>query len=562
MNYMKEIIMKNKIVAAIYLTAGIWISFLTNYKIKYFQKVIDDFTGDTLTNKSILIYGAILVIFYLGNYLDEYPGKKLEHGIYLDFKLLSLKKVSKIDYLDYQSLGTGKLTQNIENGANAGKSILFDFWLRLLRQLAPTICFSIFFIWRINKTVTYVILIGYVIVFIITNLLLKVLYQIKEKILNNEEKLNHYLIRGFMEMVVFRLERRFSSEIYKAAKARDEIVNSKVKMNLIHEAFFTIFALLVALLNVGVLLYAWHNKTLTVGSAIALISLIENAYTPIAIFNVLFVQYKLDKETYKRFEAFLKLKDDPQLEQGKIMRKLSGEVRVEKLSFSYGNKNIFRNLNLEIRPGEKVAFVGASGSGKTTLIKIIIGLLKYKMGNVKLDGEEISNLGLNHLYENLSYISQDTPVFDGSVKENIVFDQEIEDSIVKEALVKVQLYPTIKKMKAGINTMVGEKGITLSGGERQRLALARLWFQKNNLVILDEATSAMDNLTEEAVMNEVIHLLSGKTVLAIAHRLSSIKGFDRIVVFRDGEIVGQGTFLELMEHNTYFAELYKISALS
>ena len=562
MNYMKEIVMKNKIIAAIYLTAGIWISFLTNYKIKYFQKIIDDFTGDILTNKSILIYGAILVIFYLGNYLDEYPGKKLEHGIYLDFKLLSLKKVSKIDYLDYQSLGTGKLTQNIENGANAGKSILFDFWLRLLRQLAPTICFSIFFIWRINKTVTYVILIGYVIVFIITNLLLKVLYQIKEKILNNEEKLNHYLVRGFMEMVVFRLERRFLSEIYKASKARDEIVNSKVKMNLIHEAFFTIFALLVAMLNVGVLLYAWHSKTLTVGSAIALISLIENAYTPIAIFNVLFVQYKLNKETYKRFEAFLNLKDDPQLDRGMYLHNLSGEIQIENLGFEYGNKNIFRNLNLEIRPGEKVAFVGASGSGKTTLIKIIIGLLKYKRGNVKLDGEEISNLGLNHLYENLSYISQDTPVFDGSVKENIVFDQQTEDSLVKEALEKVQLYPTIKKMKAGINTMVGEKGITLSGGERQRLALARLWFQKNNLVILDEATSAMDNLTEEAVMNEVVHLLSGKTVLAIAHRLSSIKGFDRIVVFRDGEIAGQGTFLDLMENNTYFAELYKSSALS
>ncbi len=562
MNYMKEIVMKNKIIAAIYLTAGIWISFLTNYKIKYFQKIIDDFTGDILTNKSILIYGAILVIFYLGNYLDEYPGKKLEHGIYLDFKLLSLKKVSKIDYLDYQSLGTGKLTQNIENGANAGKRILFDFWLRLLRQLAPTICFSIFFIWRINKTVTYVILIGYVIVFIITNLLLKVLYQIKEKILNNEEKLNHYLVRGFMEMVVFRLERRFLSEIYKASKARDEIVNSKVKMNLIHEAFFTIFALLVAMLNVGVLLYAWHSKTLTVGSAIALISLIENAYTPIAIFNVLFVQYKLNKETYKRFEAFLNLKDDPQLDRGMYLHNLSGEIQIENLGFEYGNKNIFRNLNLEIRPGEKVAFVGASGSGKTTLIKIIIGLLKYKRGNVKLDGEEISNLGLNHLYENLSYISQDTPVFDGSVKENIVFDQQTEDSLVKEALEKVQLYPTIKKMKAGINTMVGEKGITLSGGERQRLALARLWFQKNNLVILDEATSAMDNLTEEAVMNEVVHLLSGKTVLAIAHRLSSIKGFDRIVVFRDGEIAGQGTFLDLMENNTYFAELYKSSALS
>ncbi len=559
MRYIKEILLKNKMLVVIYIATGILIAFLTNYKVNYLQKVINGLTDSTLTLDNIIVYGVILISYYVVNYIDEYPGKKLENGIFLDFKLLSLKKISKIDYLEYQSLGTGRLTQRIENGSEAGKSILYNFWLCLLRQLIPTICFSVLFIWKINNNITYAILIGYIVIFIVTNLLLKALYQLKEKILCNEEKMNHFLVRGFMEMVVFRLENRFSSEIKKASRAQREIVNSKVKMNMIHEAFFSIFALLVALLDVGVLLYAWNNKNLSVGGAVALISLIDNAYTPIAIFNVLFVQYKLDKAAFKNFEEFLEMKDDLQLDRGKLMVNCNGNIEIKDLSFSYKNRRIFENFNLIISPGEKVAFVGSSGSGKTTLVKLILGLLKYTNGSIKLNGQELSELCLNNLYENICYVSQDPPVFDGTVRENITFDKKTDDNALKEALKKVQLLQTITSMKDGLETMIGERGTILSGGEKQRLALARLWFHENNIVILDEATSAMDNLTEEIVMDEVIHLLKNKTVLAIAHRLNSIKGFDRIIVFHEGKIVEQGTFAELMESNSYFTDLYNAS---
>ena len=129
----------------------------------------------------------------------------------------------------YQKIGTGKLVQRIENGASAGRNVIYNFWLRVIRDLLPTIVFSIYFIWKINKAITYALLIGYVIIFIITNLLLKFLYQIKERILNNEELLNHYLVRGFMEMLVFRVNNQFFNEIRKAQKAKDEIVSSKSK---------------------------------------------------------------------------------------------------------------------------------------------------------------------------------------------------------------------------------------------------------------------------------------------------------------------------------------------
>ena len=556
MRYIKEILKKNRIWVLVYIGLGIFNAFMANYKADYFQKVIDGLADRTLAFAGVATYGFILLVNYCMNYLDNYPEKKLEHGIYLDFKLLSLRKISTIDYTEYQKIGTGKLVQRIENGSSAGRNVLFNFWLRLIRDLLPTIVFSVYFIWKIDKKVTYVLFVGYMLIFIITNILLKFLYSIKEKILNSEELLNHYLVRGFMEMLVFRMSKQFPNEIKKTRNAKEDIVSSKVKMNMIHEAFFTIFALLVAMLDIGILFYAWKTQNLTVGSVVALIALIENAYTPIAIFNVLYVQYKLDKASYKRFEEFLGLKDDVQLRNGNAINTDVGEIAIKNLSFQYEERKIIDDLSLSIKKGEKIAFVGESGSGKSTLIKILLGLLKYNQGEVRLGDMELSGICLNNLYDRVSYLSQDAPVFDGTIKENLVFEKKVSEEQMLDALSEVQLSHLVESLAEGLNTEIGEKGTCLSGGEKQRLALARLWFEDSELIILDEATSAMDNLTEENVMKSVLQKMKDKTVIAIAHRLNSVAGFDRIILFREGKIVGQGTFEELLRTDSYFMDLY------
>lgn len=556
MRYMKEVLKKNQNIVLVYILLGIFNSFMSNYKADYFQKVIDGLSDKTLTFAGIAVYGFLLILNYCTNYLEQYPEKKLEHGIYLDFKLLSLQKMSTIDYAEYQKIGTGKLVQRIENGSAAGRNVLFNFWLCLIRQLLPTIVFSIYFIWKIDKMITYLLLVGYVIIFIITNILLRFLYQIKERILNSEEILNHYLVRGFMEMLVFRMNKQFPNEIRKTQNTEKDIVSSKVKMNMIHEAFFTIFALLVAVLDIGILFYAWKGKSLTIGSVVALITLIENAYTPIAIFNVLYVQYKLDKASYKRFEAFLSTPDDMQLTGGKTPDTSIGDICIRNLCFNYDECNMIKNLCLTIKKGEKIALVGESGSGKSTFIKILCGLLKYSNGQVFFGNLELKDICLSELYEKISYISQDAPIFDGTIRENLVFNQDVPDEQIFKSLQEVQLSYLVERNVNGLDTEIGEKGTCLSGGEKQRLSLARLWFKDSKLVILDEATSAMDNLTEENVMNAVVHRLEKKTVIAIAHRLNSIIDFDRIILFKEGKIVGQGNFKELIQTNAYFKELY------
>ena len=556
MHYSREILKKNRIWVFIYISLGIFNAFLANYKADFFQRVIDGLADQTLAFSSIILYGVILLVNYCMNYLDNYPETKLDHGIYLDFKLLALRKISTIDYVEYQKIGTGKLVQRIENGASAGRDVLFHFWLCFIRSLLPTVAFSVYFIWRINTHITYVLFAGYLIIFVITNILLKFLYKIKETILNSEELLNHYLVRGFMEMLVFRMNKQFTNEMKKTRDAKENIVSSKVKMTMIHEAFFTIFALLVAILDIAILFYAWKTQSLTVGSVVALITLIENAYTPIAIFNVLYVQYKLDKEAYGRFVEFLNLKDDKQLTTGHTLKSDVGEIAVNHLSFQYETRTIFDNLSLSIKKGEKIAFVGESGSGKSTLIKLLLGLLKYDKGEIRLGDMELRDICLMDLYDKVRYLSQDTPVFDGSIKENLVFDKNVPEEQIWNALRKVQLSYFVEKLATGLDTQIGEKGTCLSGGEKQRLALARLWFDDSELVILDEATSAMDNLTEESVMMAVMQQLNGKTVIAIAHRLNSIARFDRIILFKDGKIVGQGSFEELLRTNAYFVDLY------
>jgi ATP-binding cassette subfamily B protein len=364
-----------------------------------------------------------------------------------------------------------------------------------------------------------------------------------------------------MELVVFRTNKRFRSEIAKAEHASREIVNSKTKMKMIHEAFFAIFALFITIIKVIVIFLSWKGNSLSAGAVVALITLIDKAYSPVAIFNVLYVQYKLDRSAFKRYTDLLDMPDDAKLNSGKRVNSMEvkGDISFDKVCFSYEEKKVFKDLSFKIQAGRSVAFVGESGSGKSTIVKQIIGLLKTDKGNIYVDENKLSEVNLNDFYNYVSYTSQEAPIFDGTLRENIIFDKDISDDEVVEALKSVGLSSFYFSLSKGLDTEVGEKGIMLSGGERQRLALARVFFGEAKIVILDEATSAMDNVTEELVMKNVMNRLKNKTVIAIAHRLNTIKEYEKIYVLKKGEIVGEGNFDVLISSNQYFQQLWNTS---
>jgi ATP-binding cassette subfamily B protein len=552
----KNLIKKHKKTIIFYIILGIVTIFLEALGIHTFQRVLDMFAEQTLTVSSVLIYGVIITVVCILWYVDNIPVSKLENGIYLDLKLMALQKMSVINFTDYQGFGIGKLIQQIENGASAGRYILLNFYFRLFCEIIPAIIISITFIALIDISLIKFILIGYIIIFVVTNIVLKQLYKIKSGILINEEFMNHYLVRGLMELVVFRTNKRYATEIKKANEAVNTIVAGKTKMRMTHEFFFTLFYFFVIILKIIVILYGLFAKTLSIGEIVALMTFLDRAYQPIAIFNVVYVQYKLEKVAFDRYKEVLLAPDDAALNQGEKIDIKRGEIEFKNVGFSYDNRIIMQNLSFVIQPNTSVAFVGESGAGKSTIIKQLTGLIKPCEGNIFIDGHDLSGMELNHFYDFISYTSQDSPVFNGTLYENIVFDRQVAEEEILRVLKLVNLYEFYQGLENGLSTQEGEKGVLLSCGERQRLALARIFFQKAKIIILDEATSAIDNITEESVMNNIMEAFKDRTLIIIAHRLSSIKKADNIFALKNGCLIEEGNFGDLINRDGYFKELW------
>ncbi len=558
MKLFKEVLKNNFKMIVVYVLIGIVINFLDLYSVTYYQKILDAFQYETLTIVPLIIYGVLLLVSTILGYLENYPEQQVKNKLYLDFKLQALKKMKTIDYLEYQKIGTGRLTQKVEDGATASRDVLLNYWLKLIRYLLPTAIFSLIFIFRVEREYVLFVLLGYIIVIVISNLVLKKLYKLKESILVNQEVLNKHLVRGFMELVVFRTNKKFDTEIEVTKEGIKNITDAKTKIKLVHEIFFTVFALIVNVLKVIVLGYAVLKSNLSVGAVVTVIALLGKAYEPIAIFNVEYVDYKLNKVAVKKYIAFLDSKDDENLNKGEIVKTVLGEIELKDIVYSYNyGKTIIKDLSLRIKANSSIALVGESGSGKSTIIKLIMGLIKYDSGQLLIDGKEIKDLNLNSFYDKVSYVSQEAPIFDGTLRENLVFDKKISDNKIKEVLKLACLESFYEKLENGLDTELGEKGIKMSGGERQRVALARLFFDDSKIIILDEATSAMDNVTEKEVMKNLVDELKDRTIIVIAHRLETIKNVDDIYVLSDGVIKEHGKYKDLLTKDGYFKKLYE-----
>jgi ATP-binding cassette subfamily B protein len=558
MKLFKEVIKNNLKMTIFYVIIGIVINFLSLYSVTYYQKILDAFQFHTLTIMPLVIYGVLLIVSTVLGYVENYPEQQVKNKLYLDFKLQALKKMKSIDYLEYQKIGTGRLSQKVEDGATASRDVMMDFWLKIVRYLLPTALFSLFFIYRVKREYVLFVFLGYVVVVIVSNIILKRLYKLKEGILLNQELLNKHLIRGFMELVVFRTNKKYDTEIAITKEGIKNIVDGKTKIKLVHEIFFSVFALIVNILQVIVLAYAVLKSDLSVGAVVTVIALLGKAYEPIAIFNVEYVDYKLNKVTVKRYVDLLETKDDEALEKGIVLKRVDGEIELKNVSYSYNDeKKIISDLSLKIKANSSVALVGESGSGKSTIIKLIMGLVKYQEGNILIDGKELSKINLSSFYDNVTYVSQEAPIFDGTLRENLIFDKKIKDDEILKVLKLVCLDKFYEKLENGLDTELGEKGVRMSGGERQRVALARLFFDDSKIIILDEATSAIDNITEKEVMKNIVEKLENKTLIVIAHRLETIKDVDSICVLVDGVIKEEGKYKELLGKNGYFTKLYK-----
>ena len=244
-----------------------------------------------------------------------------------------------------------------------------------------------------------------------------------------------------------------------------------------------------------------------------------------------------------------------------------GQIHFKNMSFSYPGANdkpvpVFKNLDLDIKPGEKVGLVGRSGAGKSTLVNLLLRFYDTTDGQILIDGQDISQVDQESLRAQISMVTQDTSLMHRSVRDNIIYGRnDADDAAMIEAAEQAEAFEFIQQLsdkdgRTGFDAQVGERGVKLSGGQRQRIAIARVLLKDAPVLILDEATSALDSEVESAIQECLNKVMENKTVLAIAHRLSTIAQMDRLLVLDNGEIVEQGTHQELLEKGGIYAKLW------
>lgn len=237
----------------------------------------------------------------------------------------------------------------------------------------------------------------------------------------------------------------------------------------------------------------------------------------------------------------------------------SGEIEFKNVKFGYGNKKVFDKLSLKIKAGEKIGIVGSSGSGKSTLINLLQRAYDIESGEILIDGQNIAKVKQNSLHDAVALIPQDTSLFHRTVSQNIAYGHlNAKQSEIEQAAKNAYADDFIKGLPKDYQTKVGEKGVKLSGGQRQRVAIARAMLKNSPILILDEATSALDSEAEKYIQKAMKDLMKNKTVIAIAHRLSTLKEMDRIIVLDKGKIVEQGKMAELLVAGGKFQYLWEI----
>lgn len=479
-------------------------------------------------------------------------------------------KISEIltGYTHQQSMSfwTGKMSGSIntqigyiENGAMAFYDV-FEMFCRISVILVNgTLLFAI------NRYVAYLFVFAVIFRIMYAWILRKKVKKASEDLSSANSKLNGKIVDSFSNYTIVKLFSGANKEHLALKQPRAEKIQKSMYSRYTMRLFWGIPGILWDLMFGATILFScilYQRGEMLVSEIVYTISVYLNVMGMIGYiinrFPDIIDKTASAKKAYKELVVPLDIVD---AENAKPLRVKKGNIVFNNIYFKYRNRYVLKNLCLEIKPGERVGIVGQSGAGKTTLVNLLMRFYEPQKGEIFIDGQNIKDVTQNSLRENISFIPQDPTMFNRTIGENIgygKFDASLKE--IRAASKKAAADKFIMSTEKGYDSLVGDRGIKLSGGQRQRIAIARAFLKNAPILVLDEATSALDSETELSIQKSFDKLSRGHTTIAIAHRLSTLRNMDRIIVLDKGVIVEQGTHSALLRKRGEYYRLWQMQS--
>nr|WP_242985666.1 peptidase domain-containing ABC transporter [Ruminococcus sp. AF43-11] len=529
----------------------------------YYQVIMDNVVPSlsiqTLNYVSVITLCLFLVQIGI-NFLRGILIVKLEQRIDIPIMLGYYNHALILPMKFYSMRDTGEIISRF-NDASSIRDIVSDASLTIMMDTIMAVVGAVvlFNCNRLLFLISVVVLILYGIIVFIYN---KPIKKINRKIMEMNSKVTSQFvetINGIETIKVFNQEKNEETKTDKLYKKfLKKIFNGGILS--LSQQTVTMFVAVV-----GELVILWVGTAcvikgnLTLGELITFNALLGYFINPIK--NLINLQPSIQTAVVAadRLGEILDIAPEYNDEQDQSDNKIRfSKVSISNLDFRYGTRDlVLRHINLEIHRGEKIAFVGESGSGKTTLAKLLVRLYEQEKGSIKLDSSDIREFSISQIRNNISYISQNTFLFSGTIKENLLFgNSDATDYDISQVCKMCELEEYINSLPLKFNTRIEENGKNLSGGQKQRLAIARALLNNPEILIMDEATSSLDYITEKSIEKTINTFSGNMTTIIIAHRLSTIKDCDKIFVFRNGEIVETGNHKDLLNQKGYYYQLW------